>query len=395
MNTMNTMNTMIAVQQPRAGGRMQVRPRMRMRILYRYVLSEFVGPFFFGLLAFTTIFVAGDLLTLVRTAVTAGASLRAVAEVSALRLPQTLVYTLPMGILFGVLLAVGRLTSHFELVAIRSAGISQIQLLLPLIVIGSLASALAFWVNETVAPAANLRAARIFQEEVARRPLAPVRENVTLSRYEHGRLLWLLWAARYDPQAERLTDVTIVTMKDGSPAQTVHARELEWRETKWLLRDGTLYRYGPEGQVMTLSFQGGSQLVDLGVAPQEIAAEQKRPEEMSASELAARIRILSSQGVSIPRELRVRLHQKYALALASLVFALLAVGLGGRGAVRRGGATTGFGLSIVLIFLYYILTALGGPLAETGELPLVVGSWLADLVLGPVGLWLYVHLDRC
>ncbi|MBE3578049.1 MAG: LptF/LptG family permease [Limnochordales bacterium] len=365
-----------------------------MRTLRRYVLRAFVGPFIFGMAAFTSIFVAADLLNVVRNAVTAGAGWGVVAQITLLRLPQTVVYTLPMGMLFGALLGVGRLASQMEIVAMRAAGVSQVRLFLPLVLVGAVASAVAFAVNEAVVPAANRRATIVWREQISREPPAPVRENVTLSHYRDGRLHWLLWAARYEPEAGRLEDVTVVTMEEGAPAQTVHARGLQWQGDRWLLEDGMIYRYGREGQVTTLRFKGGSQEVDLGVEPQEIAAEQKSPSEMSAAELAERIRVLASQGVAIPRELRVRLHQKYALALASLVFVLLAVGLGGRGAVRRGGAATGFGLSIVLIFLYYILMALGGPLAETERLPLIVGSWLADLVLGPLGLWQYLLLDR-
>jgi len=365
-----------------------------MQTLRRYVLGAFTGPFVFGMAAFTSIFVAADLLNLVRDAVVAGAGWGVVAQITLLRLPQTLVYTLPMGMLFGALLGVGRLASQMEIVAMRSAGVSQVWLFLPLVLVGVMASAAAFVVNEVVVPAANRRATVVWREQISRQPPAPVRENVTFSHYQDGKLHWLLWAARYEPEDRRLEDVTIVTMAGGAPAQTVHARGLKWMGDYWLLQDGMIYRYGQDGQVTTLLFQGGSQQVDLGVEPQEIAAEQKSPSEMSAGELAERIRVLASQGVEIPRELRVRLYQKYALALASLVFVLLAVGLGGRGAVRRGGAATGFGLSILLIFLYYILMALGGPLAETGRLPLAVGSWLANLVLGPVGLWYYLNLDR-
>lgn len=365
-----------------------------MQTLRRYVLGAFAGPFIFGMAAFTSIFVAADLLNLVRNAVAAGAGWGVVAQITLLRLPQTVVYTLPMGMLFGTLLGVGRLASQLEIVAMRAAGVSQIRLFLPLVFAGVIASAVAFVVNEAVAPAANRRATILWREQISREPPAPVRENVTFSHYRDGKLYWLLWAARYEPEKRRLEDVTIVTMEGGVPAQTVHARALQWQEDRWFLEDGMIYRYGREGQVTTLRFQGGSQQVDLGVEPQEIAAEQKSPAEMSAAELAERIRVLASQGVAIPRELRVRLHQKYSLALASLVFVLLAIGLGGKGAVRRGGAATGFGLSIVLIFLYYILMALGGPLAETGQLPLIVGSWLADLVLGPVGLWQFLQLDR-
>ncbi|MFS8544230.1 MAG: LptF/LptG family permease, partial [Limnochordales bacterium] len=67
-----------------------------MSILGRYILRELAGPLLFGLLAFTSLFISVDLVQLVRMAVDYGASLTVVVQLIALRLPQGLVYTLPM-----------------------------------------------------------------------------------------------------------------------------------------------------------------------------------------------------------------------------------------------------------------------------------------------------------
>ena len=48
-------------------------------------------------------------------------------------LPQVLGYTLPMGALVAVLVGIGRLASHHEIVAMRSAGVSPLRVFRPVL----------------------------------------------------------------------------------------------------------------------------------------------------------------------------------------------------------------------------------------------------------------------
>ncbi|MBE3583537.1 MAG: LptF/LptG family permease [Limnochordaceae bacterium] len=366
-----------------------------MRILWSYMVRQFIGPFFFGLAAFTSVFVAADLLTLVRTSVQAGVGLGVVAELVMLRLPQTVIYTFPMGMLLGTLLGVGQLVAGNELVAVRSLGVSSRRLFFPLLGLGLVGSAFALTMNEVVVPVANQRVQTVWFEQLEKHPRPAVQENVMLNQYAGGSLEWLLWAARYDPSQEVFSDVTIVTMDRGKPAQTIYTQTLAWVDSGWVMQNGTLYRYGSQGEVTRLDFQGGSQRINLNTRPEEVSERQKSTDELSARELWQRVRLFRSQGVQIPAQLLVRLHQKLALSLASLIFVMVGAALSARGAgSRRGaGAATGFGLSIAVIFVYYLLLSLGGPLAESGRLPIALGSWLPDWVLGGAGAWLLTRVD--
>jgi len=80
----------------------------------------------------------------------------------------------------------------------------------------------------------------------------------------------------------------------------------------------------------------------------------------------------------------VQLHLKVALPAASIVFALVGAPLGMQS--HRRAASIGFGLSIVVIFVYYVLMSVGSALGEGGQLPPALGAWLQNILLGAFGI---------
>ena len=111
-----------------------------------------------------------------------------------------------------------------------------------------------------------------------------------------------------------------------------------------------------------MRFAGGRQPVDIGQKnPREIVASQKSPDEMNIRELARHIEILKSQGAET-QKLEVDWHLKWAIPAASLVFALVGAPLGLQS--HRSASSVGFGLSVIVIFIYYMIMTLGSALAQ-------------------------------
>ena len=97
-------------------------------------------------------------------------------------------------------------------------------------------------------------------------------------------------------------------------------------------------------------------------------------------ETAREIENLRDQGSSVKtlRELAVDLYNKLSVPFSSMVFALIGTPLGLRR--LRGGAAVGLGLSILIIFCYYVLWHGASVLGGNGQLPPVLASWLANIV---------------
>ncbi len=361
-----------------------------MRLLDRYMLRELAGPLVFGVLAFTALFLSVDLIQLVRTAVDYGAPLVIVLKLVLLRLPQIAVWTFPMAVLLAGLLSLSRLSASSEIVAMQAGTVSFYRIVSPLVALGVFFMFLTLAINEWVAPAANFEYRRVLVEDVQGGQLPAVTRNVILREYQAGFLKGFVYAAEYDGQARIMRDVTIVELASGRPVRTTYARRVVWETDTWWMEDGVIHIHDGEPG-MSIDFQEGRQPISVAYRPEQVAAAQKSPEEMTIRELRDHIAVLEARGVDV-REYLLQLHTKFALPAASLVFALLAAPLGVQS--HRSASSVGFGLSMVVILAYYVLMTLGTALAQGGHVPPWAGAWLQNLVLGAAGGALMVRAGR-
>src|SRR5260370_41647797 len=103
----------------------------RPRLLDRYILREMVAPTSLGVLVFTFILLIDQIPRLLALLVSRSADFSTIVRVFLNLLPSILAVTVPMALLFGVLLAFGRLASDSEIVALRAVGVSPLRLLGP------------------------------------------------------------------------------------------------------------------------------------------------------------------------------------------------------------------------------------------------------------------------
>ena len=357
-----------------------------------YIVRETLGPLSFGIGAFTSLFVSGDLLSLANLVVQIGAPVLPALKVFLLKLPQIVVWTLPMSVLLATLLALSRLSANSELVAMRAGGVSLFRIARPIFTLSLGVSLLGLVIGETVVPVTNLRSRVVMIEEVRGGQLPTLTHHVVIKGERGTDLDWFLYANSYDSRTSTFSQATLVYMQGNAPVQTAYAERIAWRDGTWVMEEGVAYHFGADGSVVVARYPAHMRPVDLGgQGPDEIARLQKDPEEMSLAELQRHIEILRAQGADV-RSLEVKKHLKYSIPLASFFFALIGVPLGIQS--HRSAASIGFGLSIIIIFAYYILMTLGSALGQGGVLPPLVAAWVQNLLVGGYGAWLLAHKAR-
>ena len=139
------------------------------RILDRFIVSQMGGSFLFGVMVFSLLLVAGDLLfQIANLVIDKGVSLGVVLRLFVYKMPEVVVMTLPMASLLSALLTFGRLSSQSEIVALRAAGISFRRIVRPVLAASIFVSLFAMLLNETLVPLSNRAADNIMRYEVAR-----------------------------------------------------------------------------------------------------------------------------------------------------------------------------------------------------------------------------------
>jgi lipopolysaccharide export system permease protein len=135
-------------------------------------------------------------------------------------------------------------------------------------------------------------------------------------------------------------------------------------------------------------------LITLNKTPETVAKDIKDPDEMSSLELRDYINGLKARSVP-PRvitRLNVALQNKLSMPFASLVFAVLGTPLGIRR--QRSSAAMGVGLSLLILFAYYVLWHSMSIVGENGQCPAVVAAWTANVAALLTGFALTIKVSR-
>ncbi|NLG83122.1 MAG: YjgP/YjgQ family permease [Firmicutes bacterium] len=361
-----------------------------MRTFTRYLIRETLGPFFFGVTAFTALQAGILLVALAKRPLLSGTT---VLRLTALELPRHLSLALPMGVLLGTLLALGRLSSHAEIVAMRAGGLSGLQLLAPFLFIGLLASLADLYLAERVAPLWH----RAYRREEARAEGREVqgvlyREVLPPEFERDGRLRRLIYVGRFDLTNLRLNDVYIHEYEGGREKVSVYAEEMLWDGHLWQFRRGEIKFFHPDGSTARLLVRDGkTSYRPLLPKPKVISAAATDPDEMTWWEFKEFIARRATIGAEI-RRFQVDLQTRLALPFACFALTLIGVPLGVQ--PRRAASAMGFGLAIIVLFVYFFLLSFGQVLGRSGVLPPVLAAWLANLVLCGVGLYLFRRRSR-
>ncbi|MFW6386763.1 MAG: LptF/LptG family permease [Bacillota bacterium] len=355
-----------------------------MKLLYRYVFRELFAPFFFGVAAFTGIFIGTDLLfEMTRYYTKWGVDLLTLLQLFFLSLPEIIVICFPMATLLATILGYSRLSGDSEVTAFRAGGISINSLVVPALVIGLLMSLVAVGINEYVVPRANYRYNQISHRARTGETMPRTQDNLFITQTESGGGPdYMLYSSHFNGETGEMSDVVLQDFRDGEASLLIEAEKAVWDEDEWYFYRGKLFRLQEGERIPSLEFE--EYVVRTVVyGPEEMERLSKDVDDMTLGELSEHIEMLREQGKTVNEEL-VDWHQRLAIPFASFIFALLAAPLGIRPR-RSGGTAFGMGLSIIVIFIYYTVMTIGDAFGGQGTIAPWLGAWGQNIVFLFVG----------
>ena len=357
-------------------------------LLDRWLLGELISPLLFAVAAFTVVSLSvGVMFELVRQIVESGLPVLIAVQVLLQRLPSFLVISFPMATLMATLLAYSRLSANSELTALRSVGVTATRMIIPALVLALVMSSLTFVFNDVVVPRSN-RSAEITLRRALGKAIATEKgDNIVYSRF--GRveqpdgtsgkgLLQLFYANKF--RDGTMTDVTVLDFSRVGFTQMLVAESAEWneREAKWEFLDGQILTLTPSGSTTSADFD--RYLYPLSAAPIRIAKLPKDANNMTVAEALQAEQLLQQAGdIKEARRLQVRIQEKFTLPMACLVFGLIGASLGAK-PNNRTSRSQGFGISVVLILVYYVLSFSFSSLGVKGTLPPLLAAWSPVLI---------------
>lgn len=197
---------------------------MRMGVLNRYLIRAHLGPFLFALSAITGLLFLNAVALRMEGLVGKGLPWTVLGRFMLLSLPHTIALSLPMAVLVAVLYAFSELTEHNEITALAAGGIRPGRVLVPLLVMGAMATGVMLYFNDSVLPEANHRLKNLLVDIGRKSPTFELREGVVNPiRTNDDRDSYSLTAKRIDPKANTLEDVAIYDRNDLNRERTTYA----------------------------------------------------------------------------------------------------------------------------------------------------------------------------
>jgi lipopolysaccharide export system permease protein len=227
-----------------------------MKKLQVYAVKEFVPPFILSIGVFTFVMLLDKLLDLLEMIVSKGVPMRTVGEIFLLLLPSMVAVVIPMGVLAGVLIAVGRLSSDLEVTAMKASGVSIFSLTVPLMAVAVLLAAVLVYFNNNVLPDANHMARNLLLDVGTMRPTARIIPGMFVDDIENYRIL----VGEKDDLTGELHDVVIHENIPGRPRRTITAlygtmEPVSANRLRLVLHDGQMQELSGDSAFRTLDYE--------------------------------------------------------------------------------------------------------------------------------------------
>lgn len=357
---------------------------MKLRILDKYVLKELLGPFVFGIAAFSSIFIASTMLFRITQYITKyGASWDSVTRLFMYNLPEVINYTFPMSMLLAALMAFGKLSGSSEIVAMKSGGISYHRIVAPVIIVGFFVSMFSVIWAEKVVPRCKAKAAYILSVEIRHNTRPRAQEHIVLKTFS-GSNQSITYANTFDDKKGIMSDITVEEFEKGTLKRVQTAKKAHWEDGVWRMVDGHIFDMNPtKGVVSSAHF--AEQVLPLDLSPKQVSWEQKEPEEMSIAELRESIKLLEKRNISAARQW-CEIFMRINIPLASLFFAVIGACLGTQ--KQRTSSSIGLGISIIVIFIYYAIMSLTSGLGKGGVINPFIACTIPNFLCALVGCYL-------
>ena len=362
-------------------------------LIDRWLIGQILPPMLFAISAFTTISLSvGVMFDVIRKMVEYGLPLSSALKVIIFSLPSFLVLSFPMSVLLSTLLAYGKLSANSELLALKSIGISSSRFIVPAIAISLIMTGLTFYFNDTIVPNSNKLAETELRTGIGQSfNTEEAKDNIMFSRYGsrintktnkptkiNTYLTHIFYSSLFKNNI--MSDVTVLDLSRIGYRQVLNADSAMFDKNKsiWNFHLGKIITINPNGTSTTIEFEKYQYSFDQG--PIELAKVPKDANDMTVSQARAAEKLYRETGnVKEVRRMQVRIQEKFTLPFACLVFGIFGSSLGSQSNIRAS-KSQGFGISIILILIYYVMSFVFSSFGVKGLLTPVIATWSPVLI---------------
>jgi LPS export ABC transporter permease LptF/LPS export ABC transporter permease LptG len=375
-----------------------------MGLLSRSIFREVANSAMLGTILFTFVLFLQRVGKLFEILVRSSAPPPTVGYLFTLAIPFTLTFTVPLGVLVGVLVALSRMSSDGEITAMRAAGVPSRKVIAPVLTFAMLATMATATASLWLTPYSTTKTYKVLNQLVAAELTAEVQPRVFEEQFPN-RILYVgdvitgaitrwrnVFIADLTPPGEQKKEEhdrgegpRITAASDAIAVPDVPHNQIQLS-----LQNGVTYEVGKDiTEYYRTSGSRGEQLLEA-TKPNEVRAKGfTELDTIPLYRIAYKDKTVDPENVI---QARIELHQRLALPPACFLLALIGIPLGVSS--RKGGKASAFVLTVALAFIYWMGLIAANGLAKQHKLPVGVAMWIPNAVFALIGIILLIRLER-
>lgn len=400
-----------------------------MNIFHWYVVREHIAPFVFAFCVIMFVLILKLMLELMEILISKGVGIVVMAQLLVYNLAWMVALVIPMSALVAAVMAFGRMGASGEIIAMKAAGISMYRIISPVILISFLLTMGMVWFNNYILPEANYRAGSLRGAVFRKKPLLSLKNREGQFIIDDD-IPFIFRVEAIDKKTEEIKGVTLFK-REGNELTTIIIAEkgrfiTGSNRLELLLSNGEIHRKDPKQveRYVRSTFDRFSYIVkDISFGLDTSYESSRNDRNMTSVMMRTRISELDkvintweerlrnlpenepsreAQVKSIEFQITswknqiasylVEIHKKNSIPVAAIIFVLIGSSLGIL--VRRSGASIGIGMSIGFFTLYYMFLIGGETMGDRMMVAPWLAMWLPNIILGPVGIALFIYAAR-
>jgi len=357
------------------------------RIHDRYLLKQFLRVFVIAVLVFVIIYITVDTFEEIDNFIDHDARIHQVVLYYLYSVPFILTYVIPVSLLLGTVFSMGIMARRNEITALLASGVSLIRVAAPILITAMLVSIFSAYFNDVVVANANRKKDDIMHYDIEKHP----RSNPQIKENFHylGQEGFVYLAQSYDAKARSLFDVVVQRFDENTLVTRIDAKEAVWEDSVWVFYSGFKRTFSESGERVE-TFQR-LKVPGIRETPEDFAKEEVDQEDMKYSELKRYVENLRRSGGNVEKYL-VDLYFKLSFPFAGSIFVL--IGIAFASGKRKQSVASGFGVTLVVSFMYYGVLRVGQTLGHNGVLPPLLAAQLGNIIFLIIGLPLLIRANR-
>jgi lipopolysaccharide export system permease protein len=362
----------------------------RPQLLYSYLATEMLAPFFASFLIMNCVFFLAKLIPFLNFVLELNIGFSDFIRLFSYLFPNIFLYSLPMAAMMGVTIGFARLSSDSEILAFKASGISMYQILPPVIVVASLIALLTSFVSIKLIPLSAVSIKQLSYQLLKEKISKGIKEHVFTEAL--GDIV--VYVDKIDKSTGEWTDVWVSDMRGvDNPIVTMASTgkmtsSLENMMVSIVLRNGSLHKPGNDNAQI---IQFDQYQINIPLKLPDTNNSRLKKTNLLMGQLLEEAE-KSNSNIELKRNLLIEFHKRLVLPVGCLMISLIGLPLGLQ--ARPGKKAIGIQAGLAIFVLYYIFFTFGKALAEKGVLPIWLAMWSPNALFFGLAIFWIIRISN-